>query len=91
MLLQKLKVIKILKAVRFPKCYLIIDKNLLYITRAPAPTNKNFQFIKAYKQVCIYAYPRKLILSLRKNKKSHLENIEDIEILRFLESEIKIK
>ena len=87
----KIKSDKDFKSSSVPKVLFDNRKNLLYITRAPAPTNKNFQFIKAYKQVCIYAYPRKLILSLRKNKKSYLENIEDIEILRFLENEIKIK
>ena len=87
----KIKNEKDFKSSSVPKVLFDNNKNLLFITRAPSPTNKNFQFIKAYKQVCIYAYPRKLILSLRKNKKTHLENVEDIEILRFLENEIKIK
>jgi 3-deoxy-manno-octulosonate cytidylyltransferase (CMP-KDO synthetase) len=41
--------------------------------------------------VCIYAYPRNILLKLKKNKKSFLEKIEDIEILRFIENGIKVK
>ena len=66
-------------------------KTLLYMTRSHAPTNKKLGFIEAYKQVCIYAYPRNVILNLKKNKKSNLEKIEDIEILRFLEKGENIK
>ena len=44
------------------------------------------------KQVCIYAFNKKELdlFSLKKNK-SKLENIEDIEILRFFDHNIKIK
>lgn len=74
-----------------PKIIIDNKNNLLFVTRSPSPTNKKFNFINAFKQVCIYAYPRNSLLKLKKNKKSFLERIEDIEILRFVENGIKVK
>ena len=74
-----------------PKVIIDNKSNLLYVTRSPSPTNKKLEFIKAFKQVCIYAYPRNILLKIKKNKKSFLEKIEDIEILRFVENGIKVK
>ena len=44
-----------------------------------------------YKQVCIYAFNQKELKLFSKKKKSELEKIEDIEILRFFDFNIKIK
>ena len=56
------------------------------MSRSPIPGNKNAVFQRAWRQVCVYAFPR---LSLKKFKqlgrKTMLEAEEDIEILRFLE------
>ena len=50
-------------------------------------SNKEF-----LKQVCIYAFNKKELDKFSSFKrKSKLENIEDIEILRFFEFDIKIK
>jgi 3-deoxy-manno-octulosonate cytidylyltransferase (CMP-KDO synthetase) len=69
-----------------PKVIAAEDGRLLYMSRAPIPTGKNYEFRAAARQVCIYAFPRKAILEYgRQNKKSPIEEIEDIEILRFLE------
>ena len=73
---------------------LVTDRGgyLLYITRAPIPMDKKNNFIKAHKQVCIYSYPSTILKSKKIfNKKTDLEKIEDIEILRFLEHGMKIK
>ena len=44
-----------------------------------------------YKQVCIYGFSKKELIDFKNfNKKSYLENLEDIEILRFLEINKKI-
>jgi 3-deoxy-manno-octulosonate cytidylyltransferase (CMP-KDO synthetase) len=48
--------------------------------------------IRYKKQVCIYSYfKEELIEFLEYGRKSYLENIEDIEILRFFEFNKKIK
>lgn len=80
------------KSYDVPKVVFDKDKNLLYMSRAPIPASKNKNFNKAYKQVCIYSFPRKSLREYTKNKiKTFFENFEDIEILRFLEMGIKVK
>jgi hypothetical protein len=56
------------------------------MSRAAIPTNKEHAFLSARKQVCIYAFPRSALIAFAAvPKKTTLEEIEDIEILRFLE------
>jgi 3-deoxy-manno-octulosonate cytidylyltransferase (CMP-KDO synthetase) len=75
-----------------PKVVTRPDGRLLYMSRAPIPTNKNLGFMLAKKQVCIYAFPKKILEEFAKVKaKTSLEQIEDIEILRFLELGYEVK
>ena len=75
-----------------PKVVIRPDGRLLYMSRAAVPTNKSFEFIEARRQVCAYAFPRKaLYLFTKLEKKTSLEEIEDIEILRFLELGYEIR
>ena len=69
-----------------PKVVTRPDGRLLYMSRAAIPTNKKLEFISAKKQVCIYAFPKASLVDFSKVKnKTPLEEVEDIEILRFLE------
>lgn len=74
-----------------PKVVMRSDGKLLYMSRAPIPSNKKLQFVTAFRQVCAYSFPHAAleVFSSRKNK-TPLENIEDIEILRFLELNMDI-
>ena len=75
-----------------PKVVFNTNNELVYISRAPIPANKQNEFINAMKQVCIYGFPKKsLHLYGEKKLKTNLESIEDIEILRFLELGCKVK
>jgi len=75
-----------------PKVVTQKDGCLLYMSRAPIPTNKKLEFEKAMKQVCIYAYPRDVLIAFGSLKeKTPLESIEDLEILRLLELGYKVK
>lgn len=75
-----------------PKLVFSQSKSLLYMSRSPIPGSKIGKFDKAYKQVCIYSFPKKSLKFFSKfKKKTNLEKIEDIEILRFLENDFKIK
>jgi 3-deoxy-manno-octulosonate cytidylyltransferase (CMP-KDO synthetase) len=75
-----------------PKVVTRNDGRLLYISRAPIPTNKKLGFEKTMKQVCIYAYPRDVLIAFGSLKeKTPLELIEDLEILRLLELGYKVK
>ncbi|HEY6874645.1 MAG TPA: 3-deoxy-manno-octulosonate cytidylyltransferase [Geobacteraceae bacterium] len=69
-----------------PKVVMRPDGRLLYMSRAPIPTNKNHGFEKALRQVCAYAFPKEALTAfVAAETKTALELIEDIEILRFLE------
>ena len=69
-----------------PKVVTALDGKLLYMTRAAVPGNKTGQFDKAWRQVCAYAFPRDPLLAYAEyGRKTPIEEIEDIEILRFLE------
>jgi len=69
-----------------PKVVMTPDGRLLYMSRAPIPATKTHGFVKAWRQVCAYVFPRESLAAFAENKaKTPLEQIEDIEILRFLE------
>ena len=75
-----------------PKIVTDKNDNLLYISRASIPSNKKHNFDKAFGQVNIYSFPKKILLKKNiKNNKFFNERIEDIEILRFLERGYKVK
>lgn len=76
-----------------PKVVLNKENELVYISRACIPSTKNkYAKIDYLKQVCVYAFNRKELNKFYKLKqKSVLEKIEDIEILRFFDLNIKIK
>lgn len=72
----------------------VFDKNewLLYMSRAPIPSNKKQAFIKSWRQVCIYSFPYKsLKIYTSIKKKTTLELIEDLESNRFLELGYQVK
>lgn len=67
------------------------DFFLLYMSRSPIPANKFDTFDRGWKQICIYSFPIGALNSFGKyGRKTTLENIEDIEILRFLELGIPV-
>jgi|TARA_B100000787_G_scaffold160229_1_gene139095 3-deoxy-manno-octulosonate cytidylyltransferase (CMP-KDO synthetase) len=75
-----------------PKVVFGNNGNLLYMSRAPIPSNKKKKFIKAWRQVCIYSFPyNSLVAYSSVKKKTPLESIEDLESNRFIELGYKIK
>ena len=88
----EIKDIRLFKSGHIPKVVFRKDGRLLYQSRAPIPTTKNKKFIKAWRQVCIYSFPYKLLKKFNSiKKKTPLEKIEDCELLRFLEIGYEIK
>lgn len=83
------------KSLSIPK--VVFNKNLemIYMSRSVIPAikiKKKLNKLQYWKQVCVYAFTKKDLKIFGKNKKkSYLEKIEDIEILRFLDNEKKIK
>lgn len=78
--------------INIPKLVFDKEKKLLYMSRAPIPLSKSGEYSKAYRQVCMYSFPKKMldIFASYKNKMP-IEEIEDIEILRFIESGIPVQ
>lgn len=80
--------------INIPKVVLNKKNELLYISRSSIPNTKK-KSIKGsnyLKQVCIYGFNKKdLLLFNRFKNKTTLENLEDIEILRYLEISKKVK
>lgn len=78
--------------VNVPKVVVSKDNHILYASRAPIPFNKKKSFVKAWRQVCAYAFPlKKLKTFYELKKKTPIEKIEDLEYLRFLELGFKLK
>lgn len=74
-----------------PKVIFRNDGRLLYQSRAGIPTTKKNEFIKAWKQVCIYSLPYSKLISFSSKKKTFLEKLEDCELNRFLELGFEVK
>ncbi len=78
-----------------PKLVTDQNNNLLYISRGLIPSQKESQLMNPdyyKKQVCIYGFTKKELKEFHSfGKKTNLEKLEDIEILRFLEIGIKVK
>ncbi len=77
-----------------PKLVLSKNNKLLYMSRSLVPGSKNnMKIIKIFKQVCIYGFPKDILLKIYglKKTKAKLEKIEDIEILRVIENDISVK
>ena len=78
-----------------PKIVINKKKNLIYASRLAIPGTKEQIKVKNtdyLKQVCIYGYNKKeLNLFKILKKKTYLEKLEDIEILRFFDLGISIK
>lgn len=74
-----------------PKVTFSESGQLLYMSRAGIPLTKSGEFTFGYKQVCIYAFSQEQLdfFASRKTKTKH-EEVEDIEILRFLESDYQV-
>ena len=80
--MQNLNIIKVVKNAK---------NELVYFSRSKIPESKNKINKKFYKQVCIYCFSKKQLEKFSKSKRSLIEKTEDIELLRFLDLDIKIK
>jgi len=75
-----------------PKVVARPDGLLLYMSRAPIPATKERSFPTSRRQVCIYAFSRAHLDAYASvGRKTPLEEIEDIEILRFLETGVEVR
>lgn len=76
---------------KIPKMVFNDEKELIYTSRAPIPGNKTMSFQNSFRQICIYSFSKAILNKIPLNNKKTLEEIEDLELLRFLENDIKVK
>jgi 3-deoxy-manno-octulosonate cytidylyltransferase (CMP-KDO synthetase) len=71
----------------------VVNNNMfgLYLSRSAVPYPKGIVDYYTYKQVCVYAFRKSSILKFSDLSRSRNERIEDIEILRFIDNDIKVK
>lgn len=75
-----------------PKVVVTADGKLLYISRAAIPTTKSLGFASAKRQIGLYAFRADALQAFAQHgRKTPAEELEDIEILRFLELGYKVQ
>lgn len=75
-----------------PKVVMRPDGRLLYMSRAAIPTTKSNEFKSSWRQICLYVFPKEALKDFQSTpNKTVLEEIEDIEILRFLELNYEVR
>lgn len=80
------------KSLTVPKVVFRPDGRLLYMSRSSIPGNKKAVFEKSWRQICVYGFPKKALQDFAQRKqKTPLEQMEDIEILRFLEMGYEVR
>lgn len=79
------------RSLTVPKVTVSKSGRLLYMSRAGIPLTKSGDFKYGYKQVCIYAFSKnQLAFFYNQSSKTRHEEVEDIEILRFIESDYQV-
>jgi len=77
---------------QIPKMVFNKKEELIYTSRAPIPSNKENKHIKSFKQVCVYGFKKEALKKYSEAiNKTPLEEIEDLELLRFVETGEKVK
>jgi 3-deoxy-manno-octulosonate cytidylyltransferase (CMP-KDO synthetase) len=72
----------------------VVDRQdfALYFSREPIPSRKKCDHdVTLFKQVCVFAFPRDLLITYTRLPKTPLEQIESIDMLRLLEHGYRVK
>jgi 3-deoxy-manno-octulosonate cytidylyltransferase (CMP-KDO synthetase) len=79
------------RSLTVPKVVFSDSNRLLYMSRSAIPLSKTGEFKFGFKQICIYAFSKEhLDFFIHRKVKTKNEEVEDIEILRFLESDYNV-
>jgi 3-deoxy-manno-octulosonate cytidylyltransferase (CMP-KDO synthetase) len=80
------------RSVTVPKVVCDHEGFLLYASRAAIPTTKKLEFVSANRQVGMYAFRADSLSAFAsRGSKTPLEQLEDIEVLRFLEMGYRVR
>jgi len=71
----------------------VVDKfdNVLFLSRSPIPYPKSRQNFVIFKQIGLYAYRKDFLQEFKKMGRTPLESVEDVELLRAIESGYKVR
>ena len=80
------------RSVTVPKVICSVDGRLMYASRAAIPTTKALEFVRANRQIGMYAFTgHALAMFASQGTKTPQEELEDIEILRFVEMGMTVR
>ena len=80
------------RSVTVPKVVCDQEGYLLYASRAAIPTTKKLEFVNANRQIGMYAFRSDALAAFAsRSAKTPLEQLEDIEVLRFLEMGYRVR
>ena len=80
------------RSVTVPKVVCDQDGYLMYASRAAIPTTKKLEFVNANRQIGMYAFRSDALAAFAsRSAKTPLEQLEDIEVLRFLEMGYRVR
>ncbi len=70
----------------------VANKNheVIYFSRSPIPYPKNGQKIQYYRHLGLYGFKRNALMFFANTERGPVESIEDVEMMRYLENNIKI-
>lgn len=74
-----------------PKVVVNKDGIGIYLSRSPIPYPKGDLNANYYKQVCVYGFRPKALSIYSKSSRGEIEKVEDIDILRFIENNIRVQ
>jgi 3-deoxy-D-manno-octulosonate cytidylyltransferase len=74
-----------------PKVVVNAKREAIFMSRLPIPYPKGDVEVNYYKQVCVYGFTPESLNFYCKSDRGAIERVEDIEILRFIESGYKVK
>jgi 3-deoxy-manno-octulosonate cytidylyltransferase (CMP-KDO synthetase) len=66
------------------------DQEVIYFSRSPIPFPKSGQTIQYYRHMGLYGLTRSALLYFADTPRGPVEQIEDVEMMRYLENNIKI-
>ena len=90
-LMTKIKRQDELLDISVPKVVVNAKSEAVFMSRMPIPYPKGDVEVNYYKQVCVYGFTPESLNFYCRSDRGAIERVEDIEILRFIESGYKVK
>jgi 3-deoxy-manno-octulosonate cytidylyltransferase (CMP-KDO synthetase) len=90
-LMTKIRKHEELLDITVPKVVVNANNEAIFLSRLPIPYPKGKFDVTFYKQVCVYGFTPESLEFYYNSERGAIEQIEDIELLRFIEGGLKVK